>query len=122
MQIIDTSPKTPLLDLAIIEKAFDAKPSVSSRGFDLFGVRYAMSELLRRAAEKLAASRQKDEIKFLVCKKCGCVIDCGMCSYNCPDDSKHTDERRVEDMEYRIFSFARTEQYVHEPDSETVGE
>ena len=122
VKIIDTSPKAKRLDNSFIEKAFGVKPAGSPKGLDLFSVQQAMTALLQKATTKLSAYWKKDEIKFLVCKKCGCVIDCGMCSYDCPEDSKRTSERCEEDMEYRIFTFTRTEPYVREPEPEIEDE
>lgn len=69
-------------------------------------------------------AEQPQEIRRLVCKRCGCVIDCGLCGWECPLDNMLASERNRDDMEIRVYVFVRAEQLLagvvpHAPQEKT---
>lgn len=83
----------------------------------LAGVAYTPS-LVDDAGKALPAGRLVDpsppakdrpQIKQLVCKRCGCPIDTGLCGYGCEFDSTQASERDPHQMEVRVYEFIGVE-------------
>jgi hypothetical protein len=52
------------------------------------------------------------QIKQTVCKRCGCVIDVGMCGYTCDLDGMDLLERPAADIEIRTYSQTSVEPFT----------
>ncbi len=63
-RISDTSRKLPKLDAAVFEKAFNAQPSGSSRGLDLFALREAMGKMLQSTGGRPALIGAQAHVKI----------------------------------------------------------
>ena len=63
-RINDTSRKARTLDASVIEKAFNVRPSGSSRGLDLFAVREAMGKMLQSTGGRPALAGADAHVKI----------------------------------------------------------
>ncbi len=52
---------------------------------------------------------ERREIRHLVCRRCGCSIEGGLCGWECDLDNTPSTARQHDDMEIRVYQFVRTE-------------
>jgi len=64
VRIRDTSSRGERVDPQAIASAFDAKPAASTKGFDVFEVREAMSRLLRSSGGRPSLEGSNDQAKI----------------------------------------------------------
>ena len=54
-------------------------------------------------SDAILGSSSSIDITFIVCLKCGCRIDTGLCDYTCDYDALGLTERPKDMMEYRTY-------------------
>jgi hypothetical protein len=59
--------------------------------------------------EEPPAEQEPRELKVLVCTRCGCRIDTGLCGYGCESDGEQSVEREAADMEVHVYTLTRIE-------------
>ncbi|MGA7782475.1 MAG: hypothetical protein WCA85_32845 [Paraburkholderia sp.] len=64
MKIRDTSPRQERVGPEIVASAFGTKPSASTKGFDLFEVREAMTRLLRSSGGRPSLVGANSQVKI----------------------------------------------------------
>jgi hypothetical protein len=65
-----------------------------------------------RLGDSISPEISVPQIKQTVCKRCGCMIDVGMCGYTCDLDGMDLSERQAADIEIRTYSQTSVEPFI----------